>query len=274
MTSREEIRLQLTLHYDGSRYFGWQVQRTERTVQGELEAAIHRLTGEKRTVVGAGRTDRGVHATGQVAAVTLPASWHAQRFRKAMNAVLPRDVWLAEAERVSPRFHPRYDASARSYEYRVGIADESASPFHRFHCWVLQRELRTSHLETAAGYLVGEHSFRAFAKSGQPQRGDRCRITHAEWSPWDGLGLRFKVTANRFLHHMVRYLVGTMVDVGRGRRPVDDISSMLDDRSPNPETSPPAPAEGLFLTRVEYPGASSEAPDAPARTEPRRYSEP
>src|SRR5690606_3890640 len=123
------VRLGLTLHYDGSGFFGWQVQKEERTVQGVLEAAVARLTGRHRTVMGSGRTDRGVHATGQVAAVTVPARWAPGAFRRAANAVLPPDVWVAEARRLRPDFHPRYDAVSRTYIYRIGLAEEAWSPF-------------------------------------------------------------------------------------------------------------------------------------------------
>jgi tRNA pseudouridine38-40 synthase len=271
--SREEIRCLLVVHYDGSRFFGWQVQREERTVQQALEDALERLTEERRTVTGAGRTDRGVHSTGQVAAVTLPARWSAASIRKALNAVLPRDVWIAEAREVRPDFHPRYDAVARSYEYRIGLGEEAFSPFHRPWCWPLAEELSMEHLEAAAGYLTGEHSFRAFAKTGQPERGDRCTVARAAWVPWADLGTTFTITANRYLHHMVRYLVGTMVDIGRGRRPLDDLPALLaggaeDGAAGGPgfTTSPPAPPEGLFLTRVAYP-AGADRTDTYPQTE-------
>ena len=262
------VRLLLVVHYDGTGFFGWQVQREGRTVQGELEAATVRLTGERRTVTGAGRTDRGVHATGQVASVTLPDRWTAATFRKAMNAVLPRDVWIAEAREVRPEFHPRFDAVARSYEYRVGLVDEAMSPFHRAWCWPLDLPVSIALLEESAGQLVGERSFRSFAKTGQPHRGERCTVHHAEWAPWDGLGMTFSITANRYLHHMVRYLVGTMIEIAGSRRPLEDFSILLGEVAGSPTsdhgltTSPPAPAQGLFLTRVAYP-ADIELPDAP-----------
>ncbi|MEX0980058.1 MAG: tRNA pseudouridine(38-40) synthase TruA [Gemmatimonadota bacterium] len=257
-----EIRLLLVVHYDGTHFFGWQIQAEGRTVQGELENAVARLTEAKRTVTGAGRTDRGVHAVGQVASVTLPAKWTAGSFRKAMNAVLPFDVWIAEAREVPPAFHPRFDAVARSYEYRVGLREATDSPFHRPWCWRVEQPLSVEHLGEAAGYLKGEHSFKAFAKSGQPHLGERCRVQHAEWVPWDDLGTTLTITANRYLHHMVRYLVGTMVDIARGRRPMDDLPALLQGAG-HLTTSPPAPPRGLFLSRVEYaaeavePGAST-----------------
>ena len=255
----------LVLHYDGSRFFGWQLQKQERTVQGELEAAVERLTGKRRTVLGSGRTDRGVHATGQVAAVDVPSRWTASEFRRAANAVLPDDVWVEDVRVMGSDFHPRYDAISRTYTYRIGLAAVASSPFHRPWCWPLQGELDPALLQGAARELVGDRSFRAFAKTGQPERGDRCAVQRAGWSAWDGLGLVFTITANRYLHHMVRYLVGTMVEIARGRRAPGGLSSLLDDPGAGLETSPPAPAQGLFLTRVDYPesvwcpGSSREA---------------
>ena len=267
MASDGLTRFRLLLHYDGSRYHGWQMQPVDPTVQGELEAALTRLTGARRVVVGAGRTDRGVHATGQVAAVDVPSRWDAPSLRKALNAVLPRDIWVAHLQEAGPRFHPRYDALERHYLYRVGVADVSGSPFHRPWCWPLQRPLDLQRLREAAALLPGEHSFRRFARSGQEERGDRCRVLYAEWESWDELGFGFRIGANRFLHHMVRYLVGTMVAIGLGERPVEDIARLLEDE-PGLRTSPPAPAAGLFLTGVEYPSQALDPGVPSASGEP------
>ena len=254
MTPGEEIRLKLDLHYDGSRFYGWQIQPDRRTVQGVLQAAAERLTESDRTVTGSGRTDRGVHATGQVASLTVPPSWTAASFRKAMNAVLPDDVWVQEAVRVHPDFHPRYDAADRTYRYRLGLTEGARSPFVRPFCWTVDEDLDLELLEGAARAIPGDRSFEAFAKAGQPERGTRCRVRSAGWSSWSEGDPVFTVTANRFLHHMVRYLVGTMVAVAAGRRPLSEMRALLDE-GPTDEnwTSRPAPARGLFLHRVDYP---------------------
>lgn len=251
MESPVTSRLKLTVHYDGGDFHGWQLQPDRRTVQGELEAALSRLADRPCRTLASGRTDTGVHATGQVAVVDLPAPWTADRLRRSLNAILPKDVWIAEAEGVADDFHPRYDALARTYTYDVGTAEDAASPFHRDRCWPLCEPLDLGLLRRAAREIVGGHSFAAFAKSGQPERGERCTVARAEWSEWP-LGVRLTITADRYLHHMVRYLVGTMVDVARGRRPLADVARLLAG-DPDVTTSPPAPAEGLFLTRVEYP---------------------
>ena len=247
-----ETRFKLILHYDGGRFHGWQIQPGAATVQSAVEEAVAHLTGERRTVLGAGRTDAGVHATGQVATVTVPAPWTATELARALNAVLPGSIWVRHIEPVPDSFHPRYGAVSRSYEYRVGTVPRAASPFHRRWCWPLCRALDLDAANRAAHHLPGEHSFRAFAKSGQPRRGYRCRVTCARWRPWDDLGVVFEISANRFLHRMVRYLVGTMVDIGRGRRVEDDMALLVSGNT-DLRTSRPAPPRGLFLTRVEYP---------------------
>ena len=246
-------RFRLTVHYDGTYFFGWQTQAWGRTVQGEMEAALARLTGARRTVTAAGRTDSGVHASGQVAAVTLPKAWDPEELHRALNAALPRDIWIEAVTPTRPDFHPRYQALARSYRYQLGLSERAFSPFHLRWCWPLIREVDVDLLHRGAALLLGEQSFRAFAKVGQESRGDRCTVTEARWVLWEDLGVAFLITANRFLHHMVRYLVGTMVEVARGRRPLDDLVRLLTLPDTELTTSPPAPPEALFLTGVHYP---------------------
>lgn len=260
METGNTIRLQLTLHYDGSDFHGWQIQPGQRTVQGELQAALSRLANRPRRVVGSGRTDTGVHATGQVASVDMPSTWTPGALQRSLNAVLPQDIWVEWVRRAAPGFHPRYDALARTYTYRIGTAPEAASPFHAPQCWVLPCPLDRDLLDRGAQALIGEHSFHAFAKSGQPERGDRCVVSVAAWSEWS-LGLRFDITADRYLHRMVRYLVGTLVAVGRSRRPVEDVAGLLEPGT-TLECSPPAPPQGLFLARVEYPNDAAGAHDS------------
>jgi tRNA pseudouridine38-40 synthase len=252
-------RFRLLVHYDGAGLHGWQVQPDVPTVQGEIEAVLERISGARRPVLASGRTDTGVHATGQVAVVDLPTDrWTPRRLGKALNGLLPPEIWIEAVHETTPDFHPRFDARARTYEYRVGTARRSASPFHRRWCWALCEELDLEAMGAATKGLAGDHSFRAFAKAGQPERGERCTVTAAGWTPWDELGWTFTISANRYLHHMVRYLVGTLVDIGRRRRPVADIQVLLEGSDPTAVTSAPAPPEGLFLTRVDY--------DVPSRT--------
>lgn len=245
------------MEYDGSAFRGWQVQPGAATVQGELERVVRRLTGERRVVAGAGRTDSGVHATGQVAAVTMPARWTATEFARSLNATLPPTIWVRRAEAVAPGFDPRRQATARSYEYRVGTAPQAASPFRRPWCWPLCRPLDLDAAARATRHLAGTRDFRAFAKSGQPERGTACHVLAARWTQWRAadqsvLGVVFRISANRFLHRMVRYLVGTMVDVARGRRDAEELGLLLGAEASSLRTSRPAPAQGLFLAEVRY----------------------
>ncbi|HKG94126.1 MAG TPA: tRNA pseudouridine(38-40) synthase TruA [Gemmatimonadaceae bacterium] len=245
--------IQLVLHYDGADFAGWQRQPDARTVQGVLETVLERLCGGPVPVLGAGRTDAGVHARGQAAGVRVPEKWDAARLRRALNALLPDDLWVAEAFDMRSDFHARYSATARRYSYAVGLDDAARSPFRRRWEWAYPRALRRDLLHAAAAALVGEHAFRAFAVRGTAPETDshRCQVRAAEWLERPG-GLRFEIEANRFLHHMVRFLVGTMLDVGSGRRPPDDVPRLLE-APDNSEVSPPAPPHALCLERVRYP---------------------
>ncbi|MSR19615.1 MAG: tRNA pseudouridine(38-40) synthase TruA [Gemmatimonadetes bacterium] len=261
------IRLVLTVQYDGGGFHGWQFQPDRRTVQGTLEETLSRLADRPCTVLGSGRTDTGVHATGQVASVDMPASWTAEKLHRALDSMLPTDVWVESVRRGRPDFHPRFDAIARTYVYRVGLSAGAASPFHRRWCWAFCEPLDDDLLAQAAVPIIGRHSFEAFAKAGQPERGYMCSVSAARWSEWQ-LGPCLTITADRYLHHMVRYLVGTMVDVARGRRPLGDIGRLLA-RDPDVVTSPPAPPEGLFLSHVDYPDRAlleAEPSGSPSRS--------
>jgi tRNA pseudouridine38-40 synthase len=245
--------VQLVLHYDGARFSGWQRQPDERTVQGELEEAVSKLCGAPVPVVGAGRTDAGVHARGQAAGVRVPEKWSALALRRSMNAILPDDVWIAAAFDMRDAFHPRYSAVSRSYSYYVGTDDLASSPFRRSTELVWKKPLDLARMSAAAQAVVGRHCFRAFAVKGTaPERDEhRCDVLHAAWRGREG-GLAFDIKADRFLHHMVRFLVGTMLEIGEGRREPGVIAELLA-QDDNSNVSQPAPPHGLFLESVEYP---------------------
>ncbi|MEO8562738.1 MAG: tRNA pseudouridine(38-40) synthase TruA [bacterium] len=253
--------LQLVLHYDGTNFSGWQRQPDRRTVQAELEAALARLCAGPVAAMGSGRTDAGVHARGQAVGVRVPSRWEPASMRRALNALLPEDVWVADAHAMRDEFHARYSATARAYSYYVGTDEEALSPFRRRTEWGVLRPLARDALDRAAAALSGEHSFRAFAVRGTAPADDdhRCAIRRAEWRERPG-GLVFQIEANRFLHHMVRFLVGTMIDAALGRRPATDVGALLS-ATDNADVSPPAPARALFLDRVCYP-AELYLPDA------------
>jgi tRNA pseudouridine38-40 synthase len=245
--------VQLVLHYDGSGFAGWQRQLNQRTVQGVLEVALSRLCNTETRAVGAGRTDAGVHARGQAVGTTVPPKWTVPDLRRALNAVLPDDVWVAAAHEMQPAFHARHSAVSRRYSYRIGTSDSALSPFRRRWEWHVGDRLDRTVLTRSAEAILGDHCFRAYAVLGTAPSDDehRCTVRVARWCEHGDL-LEFQVEANRFLHHMVRFLVGTTVDAARGRRDADAVAQLLE-AGDNTETSAPAPAHALVLERVEYP---------------------
>ncbi|HUF27241.1 MAG TPA: tRNA pseudouridine(38-40) synthase TruA [Gemmatimonadaceae bacterium] len=245
--------IQLVLHYDGAGFAGWQRQPSERTVQGVMEEALERLCGEPTAALAAGRTDAGVHARGQAVGVRTGERWTPQTLRRALNGILPRDVWIASAFEMRPEFHARFSATSRRYSYHIGTDEAARSPFRRRWQWAYGRPLEMGALQAAAGALAGEHRFTAFAVRGTARAHDqhRCTVHRAEWRAGDG-GVIFEIEANRFMHHMVRFLVGTMVEIASGRRAPESLRRLLE-ASDNSEVAPPAPAHGLFLDHVGYP---------------------
>jgi tRNA pseudouridine38-40 synthase len=253
MVTDERASFLLLTHYDGGAFAGWQRQPDVRTVQGEMERALAAICGGPVAAVGSGRTDAGVHARGQAVGVRVTPRWTAETLRRATNAKLPPDVWVADAFAMAPEFHPRFSAERRRYAYFVGTDSLAMSPFRRRTEWTLGRPLDLAVLQAEAAALPGEHGFRAFAVAGTAPADDdhRCRVSLARWREREG-GLVFDIAANRFLHHMVRFLVSTMVEVGLGRRPPGTIAALLN-APDNRDTAKPAPPQGLFLEQVEYP---------------------
>ncbi len=249
----ESRTLQLVLQYDGAGFAGWQRQPETRTVQGVLEEAMQRLCETHVNVLGAGRTDAGVHALGQSAGVRVSDRWSPSALMRALNAVLPRDVRVSECHSMVPDFHARHSAVSRAYRYLVGTDAGAENPFRAPRELAWSRALDRTLLDEAAEVITGDHCFRGFAVKGTAPASDdhRCIVYEAEWHDREG-GLAFTIRANRFLHHMVRFIVGTMLDIAAGRREPEVFSRLLaaDD---NREASPPAPPHGLYLERVEYP---------------------
>src|SRR5258705_10092184 len=205
--------VQLVLHYDGAGFSGWQRQPDERTVQGELEAAVSRLCGTPIAIVGAGRTDAGVHARGQAAGLRVPEKWSALALRRSMNAILPDDVWIAAAFEMRDEFHPRYSAVSRSYSYYIGTDDLASSPFRRTRELVWRKPLGLDRLSHAARLIEGAHCFRAFAVKGTaPENDDHmCTVSRAEWRGGQGVA-GVAIQDNLCLRHPWRGLCGTVVD--------------------------------------------------------------
>ena len=252
MTSRPYLAV---IQYDGGGFAGWQRQPADRTVQAEFEAVLERLMGRRTPATGAGRTDTGVHALGQGVSFLGSARWAAQPgdLRRALNALLPHEIWAQQVHLMRPGFDARRSATARRYRYLIGTDEEAASPFRKPYEWALGRALDVSSLESAAAALIGEHDFRGLAAVGSNTAHYRCRVALAQWAPRaDGVGMAFTVEADRFLHHMVRFIVGTMIDIALGRRPSADFPRLLA-ATDNLAASPPAPPQGLYLAAVQYP---------------------
>jgi len=243
----------VTLHFDGGRFAGWQRQARARTVQAEVEKVLARLTGQAIKVHAAGRTDAGVHAIGMAISAVVPDRWTPNDLRRALNALLPEDCWAAACREMKAGFHARKCASSRRYRYIIGTDDASRSPFRRRFEWALGEPVDATLLAGAAARILGEHDFTGFSVRSSPRDHKRCRIARAEWQARPGSsGYQFEILADRFLHHMVRMLVGTMVDVGLKRRAAEDVGLLLG-CSGKTRTSPPAPPEGLYFVEAEYP---------------------
>jgi tRNA pseudouridine38-40 synthase len=254
VTSRRYLAV---VHYDGAQFAGWQRQPDARTVQAEFEDTLARLMGRPTSATGAGRTDTGVHALGQGVGFSAEERWAGDRdgLRRALNALLPRDIWVEHVHPMRPRFDARRSAEARRYRYVIGTDEAAHSPFRRPYEWALGRPLHLTALARAAGVLPGEHDFRGLAATGagSDRPHYRSRVALAEWAPrTDGVGVTFTIEADRFLHRMVRFLVGAMVDIALDRRPLEDFPRLLA-ATDNQAASPPAPPQGLYLVAVRYP---------------------
>lgn len=244
------VRFRATIEYDGTSFHGSQLQPGVRTVQRELEEALGKLFDRPTRIDLAGRTDAGVHATAQEAAFGAPRRWDPDELARALGAVLPDDVTVRSVLPVSADFHPRFDAEARRYRYAVA-SGPARRPLLRHRCWSPGWPLDLNALSALAAAIPGERSFERFARSGQPERGTRCRVVSAEWLLDRPAFAFFEIVADRFLHHMVRYLVGTSVEIAAGRRPLADFEQLLAGEAGSRAVFPAAPG-GLYLTGVRY----------------------
>ena len=254
--------VKLTIAYDGTRFVGWQRQASGESIQGWLERALEPLEGAPVTVHGAGRTDAGVHALGQVASVSLGSTHDSATLMRALNAQLPPDIRVRAVEDVAADFHARFSARRKTYRYLVRHAP-FADPFERSFAWHVPEPLHISEMITAAATLQGTHDFSAFRSTGSDvattvrtiHRSELRSRSGVDWLPEThaaGVLLAYEVEGDGFLRHMVRAVVGTLVEVGRGARTAGSVAALLQTGMARAEAGPTAPAHGLYLVGVAY----------------------
>jgi tRNA pseudouridine38-40 synthase len=243
-------RYKLTIEYDGTPFVGWQVQDNGASVAGEIENAIEKFAGERAAVMGAGRTDAGVHALGQVAHVDLTKDWETDTVRDAINAqIRPHTVAILSAERVADDFHARFSAKARHYLYRI-VNRRADLAIERNRALKIARPLDADAMHAAAQRLIGNHDFTTF-RSAECQAKSPVKTLDRLDVSRDGDEIRVTASARSFLHHQVRSMVGSLVLVGEGRWTANDLQNALEARD-RTACGPVAPSAGLYLVRVDY----------------------
>lgn len=242
------MRYFIELQYDGAAYFGWQRQPETATVQGTIEAKLSMLRGVPTEIVGAGRTDTGVNASFYTAHFDSDTAIDCQQLAYKLNKVLPHDIAIMRIYEVEESQHARFDAKEREYTY---FLTPRKSPFRRFSAWHYTADLNIDNMNLAAARLLEHEDFTTFAKLNSNNKTNICHISHAEWQVESDGTLRFTIRADRFLRNMVRAIVGTLVDVGRGRYTVEEFDALIRAKDLS-KASAGAPACGLFLSNVKY----------------------
>lgn len=242
-------RVRLTVAYDGTNYHGWQLQDNGNTIEAELNKALTALFGEEIRVIGASRTDAGVHAMGNIAIFDTESRMPAEKISYALNQRLPEDIRIQRSEQVAPDWHPRHTASRKTYEYRI-YRGEFAMPVRRLYTYFTYRPLQLEPMRRAAAFLTGEHDFKSFCQTGA-QVESTVRTIYSIELEEQGAELVIRVCGNGFLYNMVRILAGTLLEVGQGKRSPESVREALaaKDRA---AAGPTAPAQGLTLIKYEY----------------------
>ena len=240
----------IIIEYDGSAYHGWQRQPDQQTVQGEIENVIHIITQERVDLIGSGRTDTGVHAKGQVANFLSHTKHSAEAIQKGMNSLLPEDIVIREMGEVAPDFHAQFWVKRKTYHYYIR---NTALPcaINRQYAWFIRRSLDVSAMNDAAAHLIGTHDFKSFETVGSPRTHTTRTIFNATLGRLDDIHLMLEIESNGFLRHMVRNVMGTLVDVGLGRTSPDRFKEILLSKDRR-NAGPTAPPHGLFLMHVVY----------------------
>lgn len=243
------MRYKIVFAYDGTLFNGFQIQDTERTVQGEIEKAVAKVTSSNATIYASGRTDAGVHAKGQVAHFDVEFDISSNDMKSALNSTLPDDIFVRLCTRVSTEFHSRYNAKGKEYEYLINTGEYN--PVLRNYVLQYCRELNVEKMQEALSYLVGEHDFSSFVTGLGESEKDTVRTIYEARVAAKGTKISVVLNGSGFLRYMVRGIVGTLIDVGRGKIEPSDIKKILEkkDRS---YAGPNADACGLYLVSVRY----------------------
>lgn len=258
------MRYRLTLSYDGSAFCGWQVQPDAPSVQGAIQEKLSMLLGSPTEIVGAGRTDTGVHASYYVAHFDSSSDFDPEQLKFRLNAVLPHQIAVSGIARVSDGFHARFSAVSRQYKYYI---HQEKDPFRDAYSWYCRFNLDLDRMNRACGFLIGTHDCRCFEKTGSDNPSSVCEIKHAGWEqrpPFPPAGvcpgsteggeaasIVFTIEANRFLRNMVRAIVGTMVDIGRGVHEPEWVLELLD-KGTRGDAGQSVPGHALFLSDIRY----------------------
>ena len=244
------MRYFIELQYEGAAYCGWQRQPDQRTVQGTIEDALTMLMRQSTEIVGAGRTDTGVNASFYTAHFDTEKEIDGPFIAHKLNAILPHDIAIKRIYAAADDLHARFDAVEREYTYFISLVK---APFRRHSAWICYFQLDVEKMNEAAKYLLEVDDFTTFAKLNSNNKTNICNVTHAEWTTERDGTLRFTIRADRFLRNMVRSIVGTLVDVGRGRYTVEEFRKIVDAKDLSRASSGAQP-QGLFLSNVKYKG--------------------
>jgi tRNA pseudouridine38-40 synthase len=242
--------IKTTIEYDGTNYRGWQRQRDDPTIQGEIEKALLTMTGKRITLTGAGRTDAGVHAFGQVANFHCDKDWGPEVFQRGLNGLLPDDIIIKECRQVNESFHARYDVKSKIYHYRI-LNRPIPAAINRYYAWFIPKPLDLTAMRSAIGFILGKQDFKAFEGSGSPRAGTIRHVIAAELIPEDSGHIILSVEADGFLRFMVRNIVGTLVAIGLGKVTPAGFRQILNSKDRR-NAGVTAPAHGLFLMEVKY----------------------
>jgi tRNA pseudouridine38-40 synthase len=240
----------IIIEYDGTRYHGWQRQKEDATIQGEIDKALWIMTRKRVTLNGSGRTDAGVHALGQAANFRCDTDLTPRIFQKGLNSLLPEDIVIRECRQVDDTFHARYNAKSKIYHYKIFNRPVPAA-INRLYVWSIRKQLDIEAMRFAASHIIGHHDFKAFEGAGSPRAHTTRHVMAADLIETDSLRFTFRIEADGFLRFMVRNIVGTLVDVGHGKTLPAEFKQILKSKD-RTKAGATAPARGLCLMEVKY----------------------